>query len=169
MQQSRPPLSKPILQPVDLRADAYPGEVFKGAITAIEPQVDPGTRVMRVQATLANPERRLLPGMLVYTRVVLPPVGAVVSVPETAVDRTLYGDSVFVVAEDGKDGEGKPMHKAVQTFVEAGPAFEGRVAIVRGVAPGDVVVSSGQIKLQNGARVVVAADAPPLPAQTPVE
>ena len=156
-------------QPVELRADAYPDEVFKGEVTAIEPQVDPGTRVMRVQATLANPEHRLLPGMFVNARVVLPPLAEVVSVPETAVDHTLYGNSVFVVTEDGKDAEGKPVHKAVQTFVVTGPLFEGRIAITRGVASGDMVVSSGQLKLQNGAPVVVAADAPPLPAQTPVE
>jgi multidrug efflux system membrane fusion protein len=156
-------------QPVELRADAYPDEVFKGEITAIEPQVDPGTRVMRVQATFANPERRLLPGMFVNARVVLPPAADVVSVPETAVDRTLYGDSVFIVTEEGKDADGKPAHKAVQTFVEAGRGFDGRISIIRGVSPGDVVVSSGQLKLQNGAPVTVAAEAPPLPAQMPVE
>jgi multidrug efflux system membrane fusion protein len=156
-------------QTVELRADAFPGEVFTGAVTAIEPQIDPATRVMRVQATLENPERRLLPGMFVNARVVLPPVPGVVSVPETAVDRTLYGDSVFVVAEDGMDGDGKPKHKAVQTFVEIGPHFGGRVAIVRGVAPGDVVVGSGQLKLQNGAAVVVGADPLTPPATPPVE
>ena len=94
--------------------------MFKGEVTAIEPQIDPSTRVMRVQATLANPEHRLLPGMFANARVVLAPVPGVVSVPETAVDQTLYGDSVFVVAEDGKDADGKPKHKAVQTFVETG-------------------------------------------------
>ena len=156
-------------QPVELRADAFPDEVFKGAVTAIEPQVDPATRVMRVQATLANTERRLLPGMFVNARVVLPPVDDVVSVPETAVDRTLYGDSVFVVTENGTDAQGKPAHKAVQTFVDTGPVFEGRISITRGVTAGDVVVSSGQLKLQNGSPVIVAADAPPLPAKTPVE
>ena len=156
-------------QPVELRADAFPDEVFKGAITAIEPQVDPATRVMRVQATLANTERRLLPGMFVNARVVLPPVDDVVSVPETAVDRTLYGDSVFVVTENGTDAQGKPAHKAVQTFVDTGPVFEGRISITRGVTAGDVVVSSGQLKLQNGSPVIVAADAPPMPAKTPVE
>ena len=91
------------------------------------------------------------------------------SVPETAVDRTLYGDSVFVVAEDGKDADGKPKHKAVQTFVEAGPHFDGRVAINRGVAAGDVVVASGQLKLQNGAPVTVASDALQPPATPPVQ
>jgi multidrug efflux system membrane fusion protein len=156
-------------QPVELRADAFAGEVFKGEITAIEPQIDPSTRVMRVQATLPNPGHRLLPGMFVNARVLLAPVPDVVSVPESAVDRTLYGDAVFVVAEDGKDAEGRPKQKAVQTFVETGPHFNGRVVIVRGVAPGDVVVASGQLKLQNGARVVVASDGLAPPAATPVE
>jgi multidrug efflux system membrane fusion protein len=125
--------------------------------------------VMRVQATLTNPERRLLPGMFANARVVLPAMPGVVSVPETAVERTLYGDSVYVVAEDGVDAAGKPKHKAVQTFVETGPYFQGRVAIARGVAAGDVVVASGQLKLQNGAPVVIASDALAPPATTPVE
>ena len=91
------------------------------------------------------------------------------SVPETAVDRTLYGDSVFVVAEDGKGADGKPKQKAVQTFVETGAHFEGRVAIVRGVAAGDVVVASGQLKLQNGAPVDGHRRRPAPPATPPVE
>ena len=156
-------------QSVELRADAFPGKKFDGEISAIEPQVDPSTRVMRIQATLANPERRLLPGMFVNARVVMPPVPNVVSVPETAVDRTLYGDSVFVVAEDGKDAQGRPKHKAVQTFVETGPHFGGRIAIERGVAAGDIVVASGQLKLQNGAPVTVAADGLTAPTTPPVQ
>ena len=123
-------------------------------LTAIEPQIDPTTRVMRLQATLANPEA---PAAARHVRQrpasCCRRVPDVVSVPETAVDRTLYGDSVFVVREDGKDADGKPKHKAVQTFVETGAHFDGRVAITRGVAAGDVVVASGQLKLQNGAPV----------------
>jgi multidrug efflux system membrane fusion protein len=156
-------------QPVELRADAYPGQVFTGAITAIEPQIDPSTRVLRVQATLENPERRLLPGMFVNARVVMPPAADVVSVPDTAVDQTLYGQSVFVVAPDGTDADGKPKHKAVQTFVETGQRFEGRVQVVRGVAPGDVVVASGQLKLQNGTPVTVAGAGLTPPATPPVQ
>jgi multidrug efflux system membrane fusion protein len=157
-------------QPVELRVDAYRGEMFEGEITAIEPQVDPETRVIRVQATLGNPDHRLLPGMFANARVVMPPVANVVSVPETAVDRTLYGDSVFVVQEDGKGADGQPKRKAVQTFVETGPSFEGRVAIVRGVAAGDVVVSSGQLKLQDGAPVAVTSEnALVVPATPPVQ
>jgi membrane fusion protein, multidrug efflux system len=157
-------------QRVELRVDAYRGEVFDGEITAIEPQVDPETRVIRVQATLGNPDHRLLPGMFANARVVMPPVPQVVSVPETAVDRTLYGDSVFLVQEDGEGTDGQPQRKAVRTFVETGPSFQGRVAIVRGVAPGDVVVSSGQLKLQDGAPVAVTSEnALVVPATPPVQ
>ena len=156
-------------QTVEVRADAFPGEVFQGAITAIEPQVDPTTRVIRVQATLANQEHRLLPGMFAKARVVMPPAENVVSVPATAVDHTLYGDSVFIVASDGPDADGKSKHKAVQTFVETGAQFEGRIQIVRGVAPGDVVVASGQLKLQNGAPVTVAGEGLTPPATPPVQ
>ena len=105
--------------------------------------------------------------MFVNARVVLPPVADVVSVPETAVDRTLYGDLVFIVAENGKDAEGKPAHKAVQTFVETGPAFEGRISITRGVSAGDVVVSSGPAQAAErraggrGRGRAAAADADP--------
>jgi membrane fusion protein, multidrug efflux system len=157
-------------QRVELRADAFPGETFVGEITAIEPQIDPSTRVIRVQATLANPDHRLLPGMFANARVVLPPEPQVVSVPETAVDRTLYGDSAFAVQADGAGEDGKPKHKAVQTFVETGPAFEGRVSIVRGVEPGALVVSSGQLKLQNGAPIAVTSEsALAVPAAPPVQ
>ena len=108
--------------------------------------------------------------MFANARVVLPPVADVVSVPETAVDRTLYGDSVFIVAEDGKDDEGKPVHKAVQTFVKTGPAFDGRVSIMRGVSAGDIVVQLGpaqaaerRARCRRGGRAAAARP------QTPVE
>jgi multidrug efflux system membrane fusion protein len=92
-----------------------------------------------------------------------------VTVPETAVTQTLYGDSVFVVKEEpGPDG--KPVQKAVQTFVKTGPVHDGRIAILEGVAAGDQVVASGQLKLQSGAPVQITADsALTLPAQPPVQ
>ena len=103
--------------------------------------------------------------------VVLPPGADVVSVPETAVDRTLYGDSVFVVAEDGKDADGKPEHKAVQTFVETGAAVRrpGRDR-ARRQPPATSSSRSGQLKLQNGAPVRVSRPTAPgrRPRQPPV-
>ena len=72
--------------------DAYPGRNFEGKITTIEPQISTDTRNIHVQATIANPDHILKPGMFTTTTVVLPDKPAVVTVPETAVDYTLYGD-----------------------------------------------------------------------------
>ena len=67
-------------------------------------------------------------------------------------------------------GDGKPQTKAVQTFVHTGEVADGRVAILDGLKPGDLVVSSGNLKLQNGSPVRVAADeALAKPARPPVE
>src|SRR3979411_2460416 len=82
-------------QIVRIAVDAYPGRTFEGKITTIEPQIATDTRNIRVQATIANPDRILKPGMFVTTTVVLPEKPAVITVPETAVDYTLYGDSVY--------------------------------------------------------------------------
>ena len=83
--------------------DAYPGRIFEGKITTIEPQISTDTRNIRVQATIENPDSILKPGMFATTTVVLPDKPAVVTVPETAVDYTLYGDSVYLITEK-KDG-----------------------------------------------------------------
>jgi len=154
-------------QPVRLKVDAYPGRTFDGKITTIEPQIATDTRNIRVQATIANPEKILKPGMFVTTTVVLPDKPAVITVPETAVDYTLYGDSVFVITEK-KAEDGKTSLVVERTFVQTGPRVDGRVAILKGVKAGDKVVAVGQLKLQSGAAVSISPDsAPQIPAQPP--
>lgn len=154
-------------QAVRLKVDAYPGRTFEGKITTIEPQISTDTRNIRVQATIANPEKILKPGMFVTTTVVLPEKPAVITVPETAVDYTLYGDSVFVITEK-KEEDGKTSLSAVRTFVQTGNRVEGRVEIVKGLKAGDKVVAVGQLKLQSGAPVSISTDpVPPIPAQPP--
>lgn len=142
-------------QKVLILVDAYIGRVFEATLTTIEPQIDPGMRAIKAQATLANADHALQPGMFANIRVVLPPGPPVVTLPATSVDFTLYGDSVFVVREDGKDANGKPVLKATRTFVKTGVRDKGRVAILDGLSPGDQVVVSGQLKLQSGTEVVV--------------
>ena len=154
-------------QNVAVTADAFPGRAFQAKITTIEPQIRADTRTMMVQATLANPDEALLPGMFVNAAVVLPPAPDRVVLPETAIDFTLYGDSVYVIREEGKDAGDKPLVKAFRTPVKTGTRWGGRVAILSGVSPGDRVVAAGQIKLQDGASVVVTANPPPPPPANP--
>ncbi|MBR0872102.1 efflux RND transporter periplasmic adaptor subunit [Bradyrhizobium tropiciagri] len=154
-------------QTVRIKVDAYPGRTFEGKITTIEPQISTDTRNIRVQATVQNPDRILKPGMFATSTIVLPETPAVVTVPETAVDYTLYGDSVFLINEK-KGDDGKTTLTADRTFVKTGTRVEGRVAILKGLKPGDKVVAVGQIKLQSGMPVAISTDPPPpVPAEPP--
>src|SRR5207253_2370079 len=136
-------------QVVRIKVDAYPGQTFAGKITTIEPQVSTDTRNIRVQATIPNPDKILKPGMFTSTTVVLPDKPAVITIPETAVDYTLYGDSVFLI-EEKKAEDGKTSLAVARTFVQTGNRIEGRVEILKGLKPGDRVVALGQLKLQPG-------------------
>jgi multidrug efflux system membrane fusion protein len=84
-----------------------------------------------------------------------------VVLPETAVDYTLYGDSVYVIRPDGTGADGKPVLKAFRTPVKTGLRWDDKVAILDGLKSGDQVVAAGQIKVQDGAAVAVTGNPPP--------
>jgi multidrug efflux system membrane fusion protein len=154
-------------QIVRIAVDAYPGRKFEGKITTIEPQIATDTRNIRVQATIANPDHILKPGMFTTTTVVLPDKPPVITVPETAVDYTLYGDSVYLITEK-KEDDGKTSLTVARTFVQTGNRINGRAEILKGLKPGDRVVAVGQVKLQPGAAVAISTDPlPPIPAAPP--
>ena len=155
-------------QTVRIVVDAYAGRKFEGKITTIEPQINTDTRSIRIQATIANPDHILKPGMFATTTVVLPDKAAVVTVPETAVDYTLYGDSVYLITEK-KEDDGETSLTAVRTFVRTGDRIDGRAVITSGLKPGDRVVAVGQLKLQSGVAVIISPDpAPQVPAKPPL-
>src|SRR6266478_5854450 len=120
-------------QRANVTADAFPGRAFSAEITTIEPQISADTRTMAIQATMPNPDDALLPGMFVNAAVVLPPQPDMAVLPETAIDYTLYGDSVYVIHEDGKDAKGNAMLKAVRTPVKTGARWGNKVAILDGL------------------------------------
>jgi multidrug efflux system membrane fusion protein len=153
-------------QGVNVTADAFPGRTFTAEITTIEPQISADTRTMTIQATMPNADNALLPGMFVNAAVVLPPQPDMMVLPETAVDYTLYGDSVYVIREDGKDAKGNPILKAVRTPIKTGARWGNNVVILDGVKPGDRVVAAGQVKVQSGAQVAISDSPPPQPPET---
>jgi membrane fusion protein, multidrug efflux system len=167
-EQNRAALS--VGQNIEVSVDAYPGRRFPAKLTTIEPQVGAETRTIKLQATLANPERLLMPGMFANVRVVLPSLPDVVTVPETAVEYTLYGDSVFVVGEDAAaQHDGKPVLHVKRTFVKTGERFDNKVAILSGLKAGERVATSGQIKLNDGAAVTLTtSDALATPDKVPI-
>jgi multidrug efflux system membrane fusion protein len=154
---------------LELTVDAYPGRTFRGMIFVLDPQVNTEARTIKLQAGIDNSERLLMPGMFANVRIALPPREGVLTVAETALDHTIYGDSVYLVRSGDAGPDGKPTLTVVRTPVEAGERANGRVAVT-GLKAGDRVVTAGQVKLFEGAAVTL--DAQPVlkaPDQVPVE
>jgi membrane fusion protein, multidrug efflux system len=167
---------------IELAADAFPGETFKGEVEAFDAKLGQDTRTLMVRARLPNSDRKLLPGMFANVAVLVGGAKQYVTVPRTAVTYGLYGDSVWVVkdsvakpaAVDAPTASAEPVGSAIaadsaptgavpaekaltaeRRFVRVGPSEGDRVAIIEGVEAGEEVVTSGQLKLQPGATIKV--------------
>lgn len=145
-------------QDIDLTVDAFPNRTFVGKLTTVEPQIDPQTRAIKVEATIPNADHALRPGMFANARVVLPPQHNVVTIPETAIEYTPYGTSVYIIKPAGKDQKGQVKYIASQSFVKLGERRDGNVAVLEGLKSGEMVASSGQLKILNGAPVRLSSD-----------
>jgi membrane fusion protein (multidrug efflux system) len=130
------------------------GHQFTGRVTALDSIVDQTTRNVQVQATLANLEGKLKPGMFVQVEFGVGASRDVVTLPASAINYAPYGDSVFVITEM-KDPKGQSYRGVKQQFVKVDGSRGDQVAIVSGVNAGDEVVTSGVFKLRNGAAVNV--------------
>ncbi len=126
------------------------GLTFNGTITAIEPQVDPSSRLVSVRGSVEGTDGKLLPGQFLRVRIKLPPEPDVIALPQTAVTSNLYGDAVFVVRGDAEDAL-----SVEQVFVTTGRRSGGMVEVAQGIKPGDRVVAAGQNRLTGGAKVVI--------------
>lgn len=127
---------------------------FNGKIVGIEPKVDAATRLVLIRAEISNPDGMLAPGQFVQVRVQLPEENNVIAVPQTAVVTSLYGDYVYVV-RPAEGGEANESLVARQIFVKPGRRSDGRIEIIEGLSRGDVVVTAGQNRLNNGSPVVI--------------
>ena len=142
-------------QTVIVDTDAYPGQTFEGRISAISPKVDPGTRNVQVEATVGNPKHELLPGMYATVHVDAGTPQQHLTLPQTAVTFNPYGESVYIVEQGEKGPDGKPVLVARQSFVTVGDTRGDQIAILGGVKEGDMIVTSGQLKLKNGSTVII--------------
>jgi len=131
--------------------DAMP---FKGQIIGTDPRIDPQTRLISVQAVLKdNKNEAVLPGQFLHVQVMLPSEQNVITIPQTAVVSSLYGDYVYVVETEKKDDKERQIVR--QHFVKVGRREGGNSEILSGIEPGQMVVISGQNKLQPGGAVKI--------------
>ena len=132
-------------QTVLIASDAAPGLTFEGKIYAIDPSVDVNGRAIRMRANVPNPNGALAPGFFARIRVITEQRPNAVLVPESAIFPVGGRTLVYRVVEG----------KAMQREVRLGQRMPGKVEIREGLAPGDVVVTSGQQRLRDGANVNV--------------
>ncbi len=130
--------------------DAWPGREFEGAVFAIDPAIDADTRNINAKANLHNPERALRPGMFATIKL-----------------RVRENDMALLIPEETLIPKGKQQHvmklvdgKAQTVEVKIGTRRDGKVEITEGLATGDIVITAGHMKLQDGM--------PAQPMQSPV-
>jgi membrane fusion protein (multidrug efflux system) len=141
--------------PVRVSTDAAAGKSFDGKINAVNPDLDPITRSVRVQAKLPNSDEQLHPGMFASVEVVLPTKQNVLVIPATAVLYAPYGDSVFVVEQKKNEKTNQPETILRQQLIRVGTARGDFVTVVDGLKAGESVVTSGVFKLRPGEPVMV--------------
>jgi len=142
-------------QTVAVKVDAFKDSSFEGKISAINPKVDAPSRNVQVRATLDNADHKLIPGMYATVDISTGAPKDYVTLPQTAITYSPYGNTIYVVEDKGADPSGKPQAVARQIFVTTGDTRGDQVAILKGVNDGDTVVTAGQIKLHNGSPVVI--------------
>ena len=153
-------------QEIVVTTDAFKGASFTGKITAVSPKVDTNTRNIQIEAQLANPDKKILPGMFANVNIKLGDQVKLLTLPQTAVTYNPYGSTVFIAKPTGKkDKQGKPALEAQQVFVTTGLTRGDQVAILKGVEEGATVVTSGQLKLKNGTPLILNNKV--LPANSP--
>jgi multidrug efflux pump subunit AcrA (membrane-fusion protein) len=133
------------------RVAAYPDRDFTGKITAVNPSVDPNSRVFILEAQFPNPTGELRPGMFATARVLLPGGETAVFVPRNAVVRDKTTDSYQVFTIDN--------NTAHLRVVLTGEVAGDQIRIVNGLSGNETVAAGGQNALFDGAPVQVQPQA----------
>ena len=155
-------------QTVNVTSDSYPGKTFVAHITAINPKVDVSMRNVQVQATLDNAKHLLLPGMFANVSVLVGAKKPYLTIPQTAITYNPYGSTVFIAkTSDKADASGNKPLVAQQVFVTVGDTRGDQVAILKGIEPGQEVVTSGMIKLKNDTPLVIDNSVQPANSPNP--
>ncbi len=128
---------------INFMVDAYPDEVFEGKIYAVEPQVDPETRSIRLRAMAENKAHKLFPGQFARINLILEVIPEALLIPTEAVIPELNGKRVFLY----KDG------KVISQSIETGLRNEESIQVEVGLNPGDTVITTGVLQINHGSEV----------------
>ncbi len=142
-------------QNITIFSESFPEKIFKGTVTAIDPKIKSNTRNVHLQASLTNQEQNLLPGMFVSVEMNVGETVKHLTLPQAAISYNPYGELVYVINETGKNKNNQPILTVRETFITVGETRGDQVNILKGLKEGDIIVTSGQMKLRNGSQVVI--------------
>lgn len=148
-------------QALEFKVRSYPRQQFKASVETWNPQLDANTRNISIRAIVDNRKRLLAPGMFadidVRSRRQMP----VLTLPETAVFYNIYGEAVYVLEHsDVGDGQSEPEYRLAARQVNVAYRDRGSAGVHSGLEAGDIVVTSGQLKLYPSLRVAIVDDVP---------
>jgi membrane fusion protein, multidrug efflux system len=132
-------------QTLHVALDAIPGKTFEGKVFAVNPLVDAAGRAIVIRAVVRNPDTSLRPGMFARVRLITRDMQDALAIPEQAI--VPQGDEQYVF----KVSNGR----AVRVKVEVGQRRDGKVEIVKGLEPTDMVVTAGHLKIRDGVPVTI--------------
>ncbi|MFT6984909.1 MAG: membrane fusion protein (multidrug efflux system) [Psychromonas sp.] len=154
-------------QALNIFVDAESDTPFTGTISAIEPAVNYQSGLIQVQADIPNKAQKLRSGMFAKANIILPTLITQIIIPETAINYTLYGETVYLLSEQ-KNKTGDKFLQADQRIVTLGKSKDGSIHVLEGLSESDLIVTSGQVRLSNGAHVkVIESDILNKPAEIP--
>ncbi len=132
-------------QSVEVHSNAYPQHMFAGRVTYIAPVIDEATRTIKVEATIDNAAHLLKPGLFVNVAQIVGEKNKVITLPLEALVSSIDGDYVYRVLDN----------KAVKTLVKVGDRDAKRAEILKGLKTNDIVVTAGQLRLNDGMKVKI--------------
>lgn len=142
-------------QEISMTVDRAPGTIFTGKISTINPIVDADVRNVEVEATIPNPNKILLPGMFTNLSIVTGSPQTYITLPQLAITFNPYGSLVYLLKPTSQKYNNLPVWQATQQFVTTGAMRGDQIAVLKGLHVGDLVVTSGQLKLKNESKVVI--------------
>ena len=148
-------------QLIEFHVHAYPEQAFSAKVETWNPQLDANTRNITIRAVVDNRERLLAPGMFTDMRIRSRRQMEVVTIPETAIFYNIYGEAAYVLEkQSGSSEEALPDYRLSARQIDIAYRSDGLAGVNSGLESGDIVVTSGQLKLYPSLRVAIVDDVP---------
>ena len=152
-------------QSLAFKVRSYPEQTFSARVEAWNPQLDVNTRNVAIRAIVDNSKGLLAPGMFADISLDSQRQSPVMMVPETSIFYNIYGEAVYVLElQPASEGNTEPDYRLAARQVDVLYRREGIAGVRSGLKAGDIVVTSGQLKLYPSLRVSIVDDVAEVPS-----